>query len=71
MLWLNQCCTYKNSLTLLNYEIIFRVGEKGVELFVAIQLRIVDNTVLQWECAMYGKTTSSQYIVLCSGGQLI
>lgn len=44
MLWLNQCCTYKNSLTLLNYEIIFRVGEKGVELFVAIQLRIVDNT---------------------------
>lgn len=40
---MNQCFGYKNSFILLRYEIMFWVGQKGVELLIAMQ-RIADNS---------------------------
>lgn len=44
MLELNPCCAYGNAYTLLNCEMTFRMGQKGVEFLTATVQGIADSS---------------------------
>lgn len=71
MLQLNQCCAYRNSYTVLNYEMSSPMGLKRVEFLMPQCRELLTNLGVLLGVCPEGKITPSQAVILFDGWELV